>query len=187
MNSYKYTALSATGEKVSGMIEAVNQIDATTRIRQQYDMVLSIKEFSSSGVPSFLNMEIGSSKLNSKEFTLMCSQLATVLSAGIPISRAIRLIGDKVSDKTLKKILKAAGEDVEAGRSVSASFEEHGGKIFPLTFIETIRAGEAAGDLAGSFDSMARHFDKQSKMGARVRSAMGYPLVVIAVAVVVVM
>jgi type IV pilus assembly protein PilC len=117
----------------------------------------------------------------------MCSQLATILSAGIPISRAIRLIGDKVSDKTLKRILKSAGEDVEAGRSLSSSFEEYGGKLFPVTFIETIRAGEAAGDLAGAFDSMARHFDKQSKMGAKVRAAMGYPLFVLAVAVVVVM
>lgn len=188
MNSYKYTALSASGEKVTGMIEAIDQMDASSRIRQQYDMIVNIKELKGAGdVSSFLNMDIGGGKLNNKEFTLMCSQMATVLSAGIPISRAIRLIGDKVSDKTLKKIMKIAGEDVEAGRSVSASFEEHGGNIFPVTFIETIRAGEAAGDLAGAFDSMARHFDKQSKMGAKVKSAMGYPIFVMVVAVVVVM
>ncbi len=188
MNSYKYTALTSTGEKIDGMIDAVNQIDATNRIRQQYDMVLNIKEMKGAGnVSGFLSMEIGGNRLNNKEFTLMCSQLATILSAGIPISRAMRLIGNKVSDKTLKRILKAAGDDVEAGRSLSSSFEEYGGKIFPVTFIETIRAGEAAGDLAGAFDSMARHFDKQSKMGAKVRAAMGYPLFVLAVAVVVVM
>ena len=188
MNSYKYTALTSTGEKVTGMIEALNQVDATSRIRRQYDMIVNIKEIKGAGeLPGFLSMEIGSGKLNNKEFTLMCSQLATILSAGIPISRAIRLIGDKVSDKTLKKIMTAAGEDVEAGRLVSASFEEHGAKIFPITFIETIRAGEAAGDLAGAFDSMARHFDKQSKMGAKVKSAMTYPLFVLFVAVVVVM
>ncbi len=184
MNSYKYTALSATGEKVTGLIEAVNQIDATSKVRQQYDMVLDIKELKGAlGLPDFLNAEIGSGKLNNKEFTLMCNQLSTILSAGIPISRAIRLIGNKVSDKKLKKILQSVGEDVEAGSSVSSSFEEHGGNLFPVTFIETIRAGEAAGDLAGAFDSMARHFDKQTKMGAKVRAAMGYPLFVLAVAV----
>ncbi len=188
MNSYKYTALTTSGEKINGMIEAINQIDATARIRQQYDRVISIKEIKGAGeLPGFLNMELGGNKLNNKEFTLMCSQLSTVLAAGIPISRAIRLIGDKVSDKNLKRILTAAGEDVEAGRSVSSSFEEHGGKLFPVTFIETIRAGESAGDLAGAFESMARHFDKQSKMGAKVRAAMGYPLFVLVVAVVVVM
>ena len=188
MNSYKYTALSSTGEKIDGMIEAVDQLDASSKIRQQYSMILDIKEIKGLGaLPGFLNMDIGGNKLNNKEFTLMCSQLATVLSAGIPISRAIRLIGDKVSDKTLKRILTQAGEDVEAGRTVSSSFEEHGGDLFPVTFIETIRAGEAAGDLAGAFDSMARHFNKQAKMGAKVRAAMGYPLFVLAVAVVVVM
>ena len=187
MNSYKYTALTTSGEKVSGLIEAINQVDATAKIRQQYDMVLDIKELGGALGSSVLNMELGGNKLNNKEFTLMCNQLATILSAGIPISRAIRLIGNKVSDKSLKKILQAAGEDVEAGRSVSASFEEHGGKIFPLTFIETIRAGEAAGDLAGAFESMAKHFDKQAKMGAKVKAAMSYPLFVLFVAVVVVM
>ncbi len=188
MNTYKYTALTTSGEKVTGMIEAVNQTDATTRIRQQYDMVVSIKELKGAlSGNSILNMDIGGNRLNNKEFTLMCNQLATILSAGIPISRAIRLIGNKVSDKNLKRILKAAGDDVEAGRSVSSSFEEHGGKIFPLTFIETIRAGEAAGDLAGAFDSMAKHFDKQAKVGGKVRAAMGYPIFVLFVAVVVVM
>ncbi len=187
MNSYKYTAMTSSGEKVTGMIEAVNQIDATTRIRQQYDMILNIKELQSGSVASFLSADLGGSKLNNKEFTLMCNQLATILAAGIPIARAIRLIAQKVSDKTLHKILTSVGEDVEAGRSVSASFEEHGGKLFPVTFIETIRAGEAAGDLAGAFDSMARHFDKQAKMGAKVRAAMGYPVFVLIVAVVVVM
>ena len=89
MNSYKYTALSPTGEKVTGMIEAVDQLDATSRIKQQYEMILSIKELKSdNGLPGFLNMEIGGSKLNNKEFTLMCNQLATILSADISISNS---------------------------------------------------------------------------------------------------
>ena len=189
MNSYKYTALSPAGEKVTGMIEAIDQLEATAKIRQQYDVVLNVKELRGSGMelPGFLNVDIGGAKLNSKEFTLMCSQFATILSAGIPIARAVKLICDKVTDKYLHRLLKAVGEDVEAGRSISSAFEDHGGKLLPPTFVETLRAGEEAGDLAGSFESMARHFDKQTKMGAKVRSAMGYPLFVLAVAVVVVM
>ena len=72
MNSYKYTALSPTGEKVTGMIEAVDQLDATSKIRQQYDMILSIKELKGANeLPGFLTIEIGGYKLNTKEFTLM--------------------------------------------------------------------------------------------------------------------
>ncbi len=187
MNSYKYTALTASGEKVNGMIEAIDQVEATAKIRQQYNVIVSIKEIAgSAGLPGVLDMDIGGAKINNKEFTLMCNQFSTILSAGIPIARAVKLIGDKVNDKYLRRLLKAVFEDVEAGRSISAAFEDHGGGLLPPTFCETLRAGEEAGDLAGSFDSMARHFDKQSKMSSKVKGAMTYPLFVLAVAIVVV-
>ena len=72
------------------------------------------------------------------------------------------------------------------GRALSASFEEHGARILPVTFIETIRAGEESGNLDRSFDTMYRHFDKQMKMGNKVRGAMSYPMFVLFIAVVVV-
>ncbi len=187
MNSYKYTALTTTGEKVTGMLEAIDQLEATAKIRQQYNVVLNISEVGSRGMPGFLNVDLGGAKLNSKAFTLVCSQFATILSAGIPIARAVKLIGDKTDDKYLNKLLKAVGDDVEAGRSISSAFEDHGGNLLPPTFCETLRAGEEAGDLAGAFESIYKHFDKQTKMGGKVKSAMMYPIFVLVVAVVVVM
>ena len=186
MNSYKYTAVSASGEEVQGMVEAVDQLEATSKIRQQYNMILTIEEFRGKGLMGILNMDIGGARLDPKAFTLMCSQFSTILSAGIPIARAVKLIGDKTTDKYLRKLLKSVAEDVEAGRTVSASFEDHGAQILPVTFCETLKAGEEAGDLAGAFESFYRHFDKQTKMGAKVRSAMMYPMFVLCVAVVVV-
>jgi type IV pilus assembly protein PilC len=184
MNSYKYTAVSASGEQIQGMIEAVDQLEATARIRQQYDVVLSIEE-SKSGIsmPGFLNIDIGGKKLDAKAFTLMCSQFATILTAGIPIARAVKLIGDKTTDKYLKKLLESVSQDVEAGRTVSASFADHGSDILPATFCETLKAGEEAGDLAGAFESFFKHYDKQTKMGAKVRNAMMYPMFVLVIAI----
>ncbi len=189
MNSYKYTAVSASGEQIQGMIEAIDQLEATGKIRQQYDMILSIEQMQGKGIqmPGFLNADIGGARLDSKAFTLMCSQFSTILTAGIPIARAVKLIGDKTTDKYLKKMLAKVAEDVEAGRTVSSSFEEHGKDLLPPTFCETLKAGEEAGDLAGSFESFYKHFDKQTKMGAKVRSAMAYPMFVLTIAVVVVM
>jgi type IV pilus assembly protein PilC len=188
MNSYKYTAVSASGEEIQGMIEAVDQLEATSRIRQQYNVVLAIDEIKGRGLamPGFLNIDIGGRRLDPKAFTLMCSQFSTILSAGIPIARAVKLIGDKTTDKYLKKLLRDVAEDVEAGRTVSASFQDHGHDILPVTFCETLKAGEEAGDLAGSFESFYRHFDKQTKMGSKVRGAMMYPTFVMCVAIVVV-
>lgn len=189
MNSYKYTAIAAGGHEVTGLIEAIDEVEATAKIRTQYDVITSIKQMnmaSDSFVGKLLTMDIGGNKLNPKAFTLMCSQFSTILSAGIPIARAVKLIYDKTTDKFLRKVLRNVADDVEAGRSLSSAFQEHGGAAFPSTFCETLRAGEEAGNMAGSFESIYKHFDKQTKMGAKVKGALMYPMFVLVIAVIVV-
>ena len=187
MVTYKYTAISKDGAKVSGVVECFNEYDAVNRIRQDYDIILKLTEVKEKN--SILSMEIGGPKLNAKAFTLMCSQFSIILRSGIPIARTVRLIADKMTDKTLKKMLQQVASDVEGGRSLADSFEERGGKFLPLTFNETIRAGEESGNVDKSFDTMYRHYDKQAKIGGKVRSALTYPafVMVIAIAVVIVL
>jgi len=184
MAQFKYSAVSKSGEKVNGVIDAFNELDAANRIRESCDVILKLNEVSDK--PSLFSLEIGGNKLNPKAFTVMCSQFAIILRAGVPLARAVHLIADKTTDKPLKRILTKVAEDVEGGRSMSASFEDHGGKLMPATFIETLRAGESSGSIDRSFETMQAHFDKQVKTKAKVKSAMAYPLFVIAIAVVVV-
>lgn len=175
--------MSRSGKKVSGVVEGFNEMDAVDRIRQTCDIVIKVTPVSGNAGPGFLSKDIGGTKLNIKAFTLMCSQFAIILKAGIPIARTVHLIADKTTDKTLKRMLQSIAEDVEAGRSIASSFEEHGGKFLPLTFIETIRAGEESGSIDSSFASMATHLDKQTKTSAKVRSALAYPIFVLCIAV----
>ena len=187
MDTYKYTALSPDGKKVSGMIEGANEMDAASRVKESYPIVLQITPAQEqSKAASFLKADINGIKLNDKAFTLMCSQFAVILKAGIPIARTVRLIEEKMTDKTLKKLLENVADDVEAGRSLAASFAERGSKLLPVTFIETIRAGEEAGNLDTAFESASNHYTKQMKMKGKVRGAMIYPTFVMALAVVVV-
>ena len=186
MVTYKYTALSQSGQKVSGVIDAFNEMDAVDRIKQNHSVIIKMTPVKENGL---LNMEIGGNKLNNKAFIVMCSQFAIILGAGIPIARTCHLIADKTTDKPLKRMLMHVAEDVEAGRSISASFAERGEKLLPTTFVETIAAGEQSGNLDKAFQTVHEHFDKQAKMAARVKSALAYPIFVlfIAVAVVVVL
>ncbi len=182
MPAYKYTAISRDGVKVSGIVEGFDQFDAVDRIKRDCDIILKITEIKEKK-QGILNMEIGGNKLNAKAFSLMCSQFSIILKSGIPIGRTVRLIGEKMTDKKLKSILSQVAEDVEAGRSISQSFQERGGKLMPPVFIETIHAGEESGNLAKAFDTMYQHYDKQVKMREKVRSAMIYPVFVLALAV----
>lgn len=185
MAAYKYTAISKSGVKVSGVVEGINEFDAVERIKQECDIVLKLTEVVEKK-QGILSMEIGGNKLNAKAFSLMCAQFSIILKSGIPIGRTVRLIGDKMTDKKLKKILTQVAEDVEAGRSVAYSFQERGGKLLPAVFIETIHAGEESGNLARAFETMYQHYDKQIKMRAKVRNALIYPVFVLALAVLVV-
>ena len=178
--------MSQSGQKVSGVIEAFNEMDAVDRIKQNHSVIIKMTPVKENNL---LTMEIGGNKLNSKAFIVMCSQFAIILGAGIPIARTCHLIADKTTDKPLKRMLQHVAEDVEAGRSISSSFAERGDKLLPTTFVETIAAGEQSGNLDKAFQTVHEHFDKQAKMAARVKSALAYPVFVlfIAVAVVVVL
>ena len=183
MVTYKYTALSQNGQKVSGVIEAFNEMDAVDRIKRNHSVIIKMTPVKEKGL---LSMEIGGNKLNSKAFIVMCSQFAIILGAGIPIARTCHLIAEKTTDKPLKRMLQHVAEDVEAGRSISSSFAERGDKLLPTTFVETIAAGEQSGNLDKAFQTVHEHFDKQAKMAARVKSALAYPIFVLVIAVLVV-
>jgi len=187
MPTYKYSAMSRDGKKVSGVIEGFNELDAVSKIKEAYSIVLQISEVKEKGrAAQLMSMDLGGNKLNAKAFTLMCSQFSVILRAGIPITRTVELIAEKMTDKPLKRVLEQVSKDVEAGRSLSASFAERGKKLFPITFLETIHAGEEAGSLDTAFDSVSKHFTKQSKMKGKVRGALIYPAFVLVIAIVVV-
>ena len=187
MAAYKYTAVSKDGKKVTGVIEGFSEMDAAAKIKESYSIVLQISEAKEdSKLAKFMSLDIGGNKLNDKAFMLMCRQFSVILKAGVPIRRTVELIADKMTNKPLKRILEQVVEDVEGGRSLAASFEERGGKILPVTFLETVRAGEEAGSLDSAFESVSEHYAKQSKMKGKVRGALIYPAFVLVVAIVVV-
>lgn len=187
METFNYTVLSQDGKKVSGVIEAYDEMDAARKLKASYPIVENLTKVSDKGViGAFFGSDIGGKRLNDKAFTLMCGQFATILKSGIPIARTVHLIAEKMTDKNLKNLLIEVGEDVEAGRSLSASFAEKGKDLLPLTFIETIRAGEESGNLDTAFESANQHYTKRMKLKGKVRGAMIYPAFVMVLAVVVV-
>ena len=187
METYKYAALSPSGERVTGIIDGYNELDAVERIKQTCDVILKLTPIKK-GMGG-LSMEIGGNKLSNKAVAIMCNQFAIILKAGIPVARAVHLIADKITDKPLKKIISGVADDVESGRSMSESFTDRGADKLPVTFVETLRAGEESGNLDRSFESLAMLFDKKVKLGGKVRSALAYPafVLVIAIAVVIVL
>jgi len=185
LNHYKYTALSRDGAKVSGLIEGYDELDAAARIKENCDVILKLSPVQEKKL-DFLHGDLFANRLDGRAFTVMCSQFAIILDSGIPIARAVKLVAEKTDDKPLRRVMEKVAVDVEGGRSLSASFADHGEKLLPITFIETLRAGEATGNLARSFQTMQAHFEKQTATRTKVKSALSYPMFVLVTASVVV-
>lgn len=183
MPTYKYEGAYAGGEKVSGVVEAASRQEAVAQIRQNCEIVLSLKEIPKSFTQRPAAAMLG--KISSKALAFTCQQFAIVLKAGLPLVQTVDLVAGQCDDKALQRLLRQVSEDVSNGWSLSYSFDQRGGKL-PVTFRETIRAGEESGDLISAFDRMAKHYDRTAKTHAKAISTMTYPAFVIAVAIVVV-
>ena len=122
MATYRYSAISRNGERVSGVIEGFNEFDAAEQIRQTCDIVLKLTPVQDKDDDTnILNRELGATHLDIKAFTLMCSQFSIILRSGVPIARTVQLIAEKTANRPLRRMLRHVAKDVEAGRSLSGS------------------------------------------------------------------
>lgn len=182
MATFKYDAVYAGGEKTSGVVEALSREEAIAKIRQSCEVVLSLKE-----VPKVVARTPGakSGRVKAKSLALTCQQFAIILRTGLPLVQTVDLVAGQCDDKVFKNILQQVSEDVAGGWSLSYSFDQRGTKL-PVTFKESIRAGEESGDLVSAFERMGHYYDRTAKTNAKAISTMTYPAFVLAVAVIVV-
>lgn len=183
MPTFKYEGAYASGERVTGVVEAVSQSEAVAQIRQNCEIVLSLKE-----VPKFTTRAPMSrlKKITAKSLALTCKQFSIILKSGLPLMQTLELVADQCADKSLQRLLRQVSEDVSNGWPLSYSLENRGGGKLPVTFLETVRAGEDSGDLQAAFERMADYFERMNKTHNSVVSALTYPALVIFVAVIVV-
>lgn len=184
MAVFKYEGTSFSGQPITGVVEAFDEFEAIEKARASCRVVSSIVAVKDR--PDFLKMEIGSGKIKPKAISIMCSQFSIIFNAGMSMAKCVQLVADQTSDKSLKAILEEVGQDVMAGHGLAASFESKGGSKLPVLFYETVRAGEQAGTLDKSFDTLHHYYDKASKTKAKLAQALTYPLFVIVIAIVVV-
>ena len=183
MPTYRYEGAYAGGERVTGVVEAVSQTAAVAQIRQSCEVVLSLKEVPRAAVRDPLARF---QKVSAKSLALTCRQFAIILKAGLPLVQTVDLVAEQCPDKALGRLLRQVSEDVSNGWSLSYSFAQRGERFLPVTFRETVRAGEESGDLLSSFARMAEYYRRMNKTRESVVSALTYPAFVLAVAAVVV-
>ena len=189
MTTYRYKGMTSSGASVEGVVEAFDKNDAVMKAKENCRVLISVEPASGGKMNDVLNADLGvllsGGKIKAKKLTLLCSQLSIELKAGLPLVSSLRLVAENEEDKQLKKILEEVADDVHAGNGLAESFATRGPGL-PRTFIETIRAGEESGKLDETFERLQDYYEKSGAVSAKVASAMTYPAMLIAVAVVVV-
>jgi len=180
--TYEYAVRDKSGKVVKGRIEATNSNAVANRLRTMGMAPISVDEVQVSGLKKEITIPGISNRISLKDLAIMARQLATMITAGLSILRALSILADQTENQALAKILQQVRSDVETGSALSAALGKHK-NTFPPLMVNMIRAGEVGGFLDQVLVSIAENFEAEVKLRGKVKSAMTYPVVVFIIAI----
>ncbi len=204
MPKFDYVALDNRGKETKGSIEVATQNEAIGRVKEmglfptkiiEADKVLEKgkkakakpakagKAGKKGGAMSIeLKIPGFGGKVKPKVLTTFTRQLATLVDAGLPLLRGLRVLEKQERNVTLKRILGELALSIEGGSTFSEALAQHP-KVFNRLFVNMVKAGELGGVLEVVLKRLAEFSEKAQKIKGKVKAAMFYPIAVMIVAV----
>ncbi|MCL2280993.1 type II secretion system F family protein [Candidatus Saccharibacteria bacterium] len=181
MLNFNYTARdTATNKIIKSTIQADSEGAAAKLLMTQHIVPIKITVTSNAGV-----LKSFGSRVSSKDRVIFSRQLATMINAGLPLAQSLSTVEEQTANKTLKGMVGGVLADVNGGRSLADSFAKYP-KVFNQVFIALVRAGETSGTLDKSLERLANQQEHDADMLSKIKGAMVYPAIVLAVIVAVV-
>ena len=178
MTVFEYKARTRRGEMLEDKMEADDTMSVASNLRQQGLLVVDIKE---QGVGQKDILE-PFKKVKLDDVVIFSRQFATMINAGLPIVRTLHILGEQTSNQKLRRVILEVRQDVEAGLALSEALEKHP-KVFDRLYVEMVRAGEVGGVLDDVMLRIADQLEADQELRRKVKSAMMYPTVVLAMAI----
>ena len=182
MPSYLYTATNQQGKIVTGSFEALDRTAAVVALSKQNLSQISLKEGTakktSFGVLDFL----GTNRVKNDDLVMFTRQLSAMVSAGVPLLRALSSQHDHTDSAALKTVTAGIVKDVEGGATLADALAKYP-NTFNDVYVNMVRAGEAAGILDEILKRIAIQQEKNASMRKKIKSAMAYPIVLMVITV----
>jgi type IV pilus assembly protein PilC len=206
MPKYNYVALDAHGNETKGSLEVGSQNEAIGRVKEMglfpTKITESEKEDRSAGKKAKaktaakpkaggkkggamnINLKIPGfgSGVKPKALTTFTRQLATLVDAGLPLLRGLRVLEKQERSGALKGILAQLAASIEGGSTFSEALAQHP-KVFNRLFVNMVKAGELGGVLEVVLKRLAEFSEKAQKIKGKVKAALFYPIAVLIVAI----
>ena len=206
MPKYNYVAMDAHGKETKGTLEVASQNEAIGRVKEMGLFPTKIVEIDKSkekekstdkkakpakggkakgkkGGGVNINIKIPGlgGKVKSKVLTTFTRQLATLVDAGLPLLRGLRVLERQERNATLKSIIGELALSIEGGSTFSEGLAQHP-KVFNRLFVNMVKAGELGGVLEVVLNRLSEFMEKAQKIKGKVIAAMFYPVAVLVVA-----
>jgi len=184
--TYLYKVRDKQGKVLEGSLEADSTTLVANKLRQMGYVPLAIDKKASGGLQKELKLPgMGGGKVKLKDLAVFNRQFATMINSGLSLLRALNILAEQTESKALAAVINEVRQDVEKGASLSQAMGRHP-KVFSRLYIAMIRAGETGGVLDQTLLQLADTLEKQVELKHKIKSAMTYPVAVLALVLLIV-
>lgn len=182
---YEYRARDKSGAIHAGEMEGSSASAVAGTLREKGFVPLRIDEKKSSGLQKELAIPGFKKKVKVKEVAIFSRQLSTMVNSGLTLLRALTVLEAQTESRLLKHVIADVRTRVEEGSSLSAAFKAHP-DVFNHLYVSMVRAGEVGGALDETLIRLADTLEGAVRLRSKVKSAMAYPVVVLALIILIV-
>ncbi|GGW55384.1 type II secretion system F family protein [Alishewanella tabrizica] len=177
LHVFTYKGINRKGDRKTGEIKATSIAEAKALLRQQ--------GVTPSGVKKKPRSLFGEGKrITAADIAIVTRQIATMLSAGVPLVQSIDLIANGSDNKSLRELMQKISVKIQAGLPLSETLREHP-KYFDDLYCDLVKSGEQSGALDRIFDRIAIYKEKAEALKSKIKKAMFYPAAVLVIAAIV--
>ena len=178
MQKYTYTVKDISGKTLKGSVTADNKEKVILALQNKGYLVLDVRE----GTGGLFGSGGGSSsrkkggKVPGHVLAFFAEQLSTLIAGGVPLVRAVSLLGEYASNPTLGYVLTQVAKDIAGGQSLHTALSHHP-KTFSHIWLSLVQAGEVGGQLADTLMQVAIYTKTQEGMKSKIITAITYPAI----------
>ncbi|MBU2882509.1 type II secretion system F family protein [Psychrosphaera sp. B3R10] len=176
---FTYQGLNRRGGKIKGEIYAASASEAKGNLKKQGITPTKVRKkpqplFGSGGKP-----------IDAKDIAVFTRQVATMLTAGVPLVQSLDMIAKGADKQSMSKLVQDVLGQVQAGSSVADALRTQP-KYFDDLYCDLVESGEKSGALDGIFDRIALYKEKSEALKSKIKKAMTYPIAILSISFIVV-
>lgn len=183
MPTFEYSGKNSAGHMMTGEVMAATSQEAVHMLRRQELFITRLQEkVNDSSRPKdtpagwpFIQ------RVSGKEVVGFTHQLATLIRSGVPLLECLDLLGSEAGSPRFKQVLQIIREKVEGGSFLAQALSLYP-DIFPPIYLSLVEVGESTGRLDESLTQLAEYLEKQTRLRAKILSALAYPALLVSVA-----